>query len=436
MADWKSIKIREFEYVVTGPSMSLLRVSARTPRRRGTGARPTLLVQNGVEEHSFEPIQAPPDAHRVLRAAYSVPSELNQPGCRFWLVHEGGSRTKLPTPREGVARLMGPLDVPQEGLQDVGQPEEPQTVPPEGLQDVAPEELQTVPQAPGSLPAPADDPELAVAQERISALEREIAELQSAHGRDLRAATERAAEAQSAHERDLHAATERAAEAENAHERDLRAAAERAAEAQSAHERDLLAAAERTAEAEGRATAAEGRAEASRDQAARAAATAERLEQRSSELEEALQARDARLAALEADLAEAQSAREASERELGKLRSAHTKVERELEQARDQLRMMTFERDELARQTAAFDAIAVKARERAAQAETANEKSTSALREIEIWRVELERRLTEATNRLAETKAAKAADEEELDRLRNAVVQARVVQEDEQRSAG
>jgi hypothetical protein len=423
VADWKSIKIREFEYVVTGPSMSLLRVSARAPRRRGTGARPTLLVQNGVEEHSFEPIQAPPDAHRVLRAAYSVPSELNKPGCRFWLVHEGGSRTKLPTPREGVARLMEPLDIPQE---------EPLDIPQEEPLDVPQEELQSVPQDPGSLAAPADDSELVVARERISALEREIADLQSAHERDLHAATEQAAEAQSAHERELRAATEQAAEAESAHQRDLRAAAERAAEAQSAHERDLLAAAERTAEAEGRATAAEGRAEASRDQAARAAATAERLEQRNSELEEALQARDARLASLEADLAEAQSARETSERELGKLRSAHARVERELDQARDQLRMMTFERDELNRQTAAFDAVAVKARERAAQAETANEKSTSALREIEIWRVELERRLTEATNQLAETKAAKAADEEELHRLRNALVE----QEDEQRSAG
>ena len=407
--------------------MSLLRVSARAPRRRGIEVRPTLLVQDGVEEHSFEAIQAPPDAHRVLRAAYSVPSTLNKPRCKFWLVHDGGSRTKLPTPREGVARLMGPLDVPQEGLQDVRQVEL-QSVPQEGLQDVAqegrqsvPQEgLQSVPQEPGSSPAPADDSELAVAQERISALEREIAELQSAHERDLRAATEQAIEAQSAHERDLRAATEQAAEAQSAHERDLRAAAERAAEAQSAHERDLLAAAERTAEAKGRATAAEGRAEASRDQAARAAATAERLEQRSSELEEALQARDARVASLEADLAEAQSAREASERELGKLRSAHARVERELDQARDQLRMMTFERDELNRQASAFDAVAVKARERAAQAETANEKSTSALREIEIWRGELERRLAEATNQLAETKAAKAADEEELDRLRNA----------------
>jgi len=406
VADWKSIKIREFEYVVTGPSMSLMRVSARAPRRRGTEPRPILLVQDGIQEQSFEPIQAPPDGHRVLRAAYSVPSTLSRTSCRFWLVHEGGSRTKLPTPREGVARLMGPQGLPDEGL-------------------------QSVEQEPGIKPAAVADSGLAESQEaRISALEREIAELQSAHERDLHAAAERTAELQSAHERDLHAAAERTAELQSAHERDLRAAAQEAAELQSAHERDLraaaqeaaeadsarerelLAAAERTAEAEGRAAAAEGQAEASRDHAARAAAAAERLEQRSSELEEALQARDARIASLEAELAEAESARELQERELAKLRSAHARLERELGQAHDQLRMMTFERDELGRQAAAFDAVAVMARERATQAEAANEKATAALRELEIWRGELERRLAEATNQLAGTKAAKAVDEE------------------------
>ena len=82
---------------------------------------------------------------------------------------------------------------------------------------------------------------------------------------------------------------------------------------------------------------------------------------------------------------------------------------------------MTFERDEFSRQAAAFDGVAVKARERAVQAEAANEKATAALHELQIWRGELERRLAETTSELGAARAARETDERELMRLRATV---------------
>ena len=96
-------------------------------------------------------------------------------------------------------------------------------------------------------------------------------------------------------------------------------------------------------------------------------------------------------------------------------------LEHELDQARDQLRIMTFERDELSRQAAAFDGIAVKTRERAVRAEAEHQKSAAALRELETWRAELERRLAATTTELGATKAGREADARELDRLREAL---------------
>ena len=130
----------------------------------------------------------------------------------------------------------------------------------------------------------------------------------------------------------------------------------------------------------------------------------------------------ARIQTLERDLAECRGRRvRRFQREVDKLRGRQATLERELDKARDQLRIMTFERDELSRQAAAFDGVAVKARERAVLAEAANEKATAALHELQIWRGELERRLAETTSELGAARAARETDERELMRLRTTV---------------
>ncbi|MDQ6835530.1 MAG: hypothetical protein M3016_05015, partial [Actinomycetota bacterium] len=75
-------------------------------------------------------------------------------------------------------------------------------------------------------------------------------------------------------------------------------------------------------------------------------------------------------------------------------------------------------REEHKRQAAAFDEVAVKARERATQAEASHQKSSAALQELEVWRAELERRLAETTSALNAARAAHEADRRELERLR------------------
>ena len=300
-----------------------------------------LLVDDGVKQHRFKPIQAPPDPHEVLRSAYSVPSALIGPGRNFWLEHQDGTRTKLPEPEEGVARVTH--------------------------HEPAEEDMQPDPAAPEIAAA---ESELTVAHERITALELRITELAGAR------------------------------------------------------ERDLLATAEKASEAEARAAAAEALAATASDHAASAAAVIESLERRNAELEQTVLARAARIGSLERELADAAPTRERLELELEKLRAGRASLERELEQSRDQLRMMAFERDELSRQAAAFDGVAVKARERAGQAETANERATATLRELQIWRGELERRLAETTSELGAAKAAREADERELVRLRGALAEA------------
>ncbi|MGB9183705.1 MAG: hypothetical protein WCB67_06540, partial [Solirubrobacteraceae bacterium] len=70
---WKSIKLNEFEHVVTGPSQSLLRVSGRAGKRRA-GPRPVLVIGTPPPARRFAPLLAPEDRGRVLHAAYAVPT--------------------------------------------------------------------------------------------------------------------------------------------------------------------------------------------------------------------------------------------------------------------------------------------------------------------------------------------------------------------------
>ena len=160
------------------------------------------------------------------------------------------------------------------------------------------------------------------------------------------------------------------------------------------------------------------RAEAAESEAASATARVAPLERRLAELEQAARTGNERIETLERDLAQVAPARQALEREVAKLRSQQANLEHELDRSRDQLRIMAFERDELSRQAAAFDGVAVKARERAAVAAAANEKTTATLQELQIWRGELERRLAETTSELGAARAARDTDERELMRLR------------------
>ena len=99
-------------------------------------------------------------------------------------------------------------------------------------------------------------------------------------------------------------------------------------------------------------------------------------------------------------------------------------AESELEALREQIRLMTLDREEQERQASAYDGVAVKARERATEAEAEAHRASSRLAELEIWSAELERRLAEATTELADARATAEHHESELRRLRGQLAEA------------
>lgn len=103
---WNSVKIREFEHVLAAPTVALLRVSGKPPRRRSTaGPRPVLVANDGQTIRRFAAIPSPPDDRGVLRAAYSVSSDLLAPSTTFSLELNDGTVIALPVPQPGVSRL-------------------------------------------------------------------------------------------------------------------------------------------------------------------------------------------------------------------------------------------------------------------------------------------------------------------------------------------
>jgi chromosome segregation ATPase len=228
-------------------------------------------------------------------------------------------------------------------------------------------------------PVADSDADLPDAYEETRRLERRILELEEVHARELRDAGRKASEAEQR--------VYRAEEQVNAAQR---------------HERSLA------------------------EQLARATADAEALRTRVTEAEQTTQVLRAQLASAEREVSQSRANREPLERELEELRAARKSLEREVDHARDQLRVMTNERDEFSRQASAFDGLAVKARERAVRAESEHQKSSGALQELETWRAELERRLAATTSELGAAKAAREADQRELDRLRESMVGAHV----------
>lgn len=471
---WESAKIKRFEHVTVSPTVVLLRVAGKPARRRLVAERrPVLLADDGDVVKRFVAIPSPPDDRGVLRAAYSVPAELIKPQTVFSLELTDGQVVSLPAPTPGAARVMPPEpeleedgDWPQDDVataddhdQDAGELQAGQAV-------------QVGDERPNKRRERRSDPfpKIAELSEALAEAEHSLSRTEAARAKAEAHAAEARAEVESLRARlteleadavlnaqrladvdlRIQAATDQADQriqaANEEVERRIQASGEEAdqriqtandAAEQRVHEALVATEAEaqsrledavtearadadrRLAQAEGefRAQIAETtrRTEDAVLQAATASGLNDELQQRNAELEDSVHAQQARIAELERAIA---TTGEPLQREIELLRSARARLERELSDSQDAMRKMTFERDELSRQAAAFDQVAIKARERATQAEGSYGKLQSTLDELETWRGELERRLTSTTTELGAARTRIQEDELELRRIR------------------
>lgn len=351
---WQSAKIKHFEHVVVGPSIALLRVTGKAPRRTSGGdIRPTLLADDGHVVQRFAPLPSPPD-DRVLRAAYSVPAEVIKADTVFSLEFDDGSVISLSAPTPGAARITSedegdPADdigvtADSPAADDTGpEPGDSSTFPrvAEGRHDeprLAELRRQT-PSPPGQRP-----------RERRSEMAAKLTELSAALAESRHAA----GELQTARERADAKAAQARADADALHQR----VAELEAMNAEAEHRLLRVVAEADAAVESR--VAEARAQA----------------------EQAAAGRGAELEARLADLADTarvyETQTESSTREVETLRQARAESERALQDALESIRTLTSERDE-----------------------------------IDTWRGELERRLADTTSELAAARAQLGENEGE-----------------------
>jgi hypothetical protein len=105
------VKVRQFEQVMTAPSMALLRLTGTAARRSGVPAeRPTLLADDGQEVSRFPALPSPPDASGFLRAAYSVPAGVIKSQTVFSLQLADGHVIALPTPTPRPGAEQPPTD--------------------------------------------------------------------------------------------------------------------------------------------------------------------------------------------------------------------------------------------------------------------------------------------------------------------------------------
>jgi chromosome segregation ATPase len=190
-------------------------------------------------------------------------------------------------------------------------------------------------------------------------------------------------------------------------------------------EREALQTAGKLAAADAAIADAASRAATSAREAAAAQALAETLKVRVADLEAGVLEQVERNDALEQGVADTERERSRLEHELSTAQAARARLEHELDHARDGLKVMTADRDELTRQVDAHDAVAIKARERAKHAEDARNDVAAALRELETWPAELERRLTEATTELGVVNEARREAEQEVKDLAAALADAR-----------
>jgi hypothetical protein len=115
---WRALKIKQFEQVSAAPSVALLRITGKAPRRRDASPdeRPTLLADDGREVARFAALPSPPDDRGVLRAAYSVPEAVIKPETVFSLELADGHVIALPAPSSrGGGRPAATPAVPSPG---------------------------------------------------------------------------------------------------------------------------------------------------------------------------------------------------------------------------------------------------------------------------------------------------------------------------------
>ena len=371
------VQIEAFEHVLAAPGIALLRVLAARSRRRSSGSRPNLVIKEEQNTHRFAPLPAPGDPRGVLRIAYSVPVELLEQEVTFTLEFQHGDPITLSQPTLGSMRLparSGKPDLRQSGR-------------------------------------PAAEPDADPDEDRRTEIHEKLVQQSQALAESERAATAR-------DQSNLRAEAKLRAELEQQQEEEQRAWARvRELEQQAADTAARINASDaELAEAREALSAADQRAGSAADQAASAQTRAETAERRIPELEAAARDHAQRNAELE-------QSHEQKEQELSSAVSARAGIGEELEQLRDALRVMTFERDELTRQVSAHDSVAVKARERANQSEKAHGEARASLRELETWSEELERRLAEMTTELAATKQAFEEAEGERRRLDGALAE-------------
>ena len=354
------IELELFEQVKAAPETELLRVALRVTGDDRPGSRPALLLERGDRKQRRRAILAPGDIDGVLRAAYVISTNTLTEDTRFALEFVGGTIVDLPAPIPGQARATRPGGLGSES--DTGSPDSSRTK----------AELRS---------------ELVVAREQAAV----------AQSREIEFAA-LAIEAETA-----------AAELQEECER--LSALNLELNLPPADESTVVAAAEAARrEAEERAAAATDAAAAAR--------------QRAGELELATREAGKRAAELDSALADAKRINAGLEHKLANELDTRSQLEHSLEQARDKLRIMTFERDELTRQVAAYDSVAVKARERAKHAEQTSAAASSSLRELEDWRTDLERRLAKATAELVSSRTARLTAETEARELRGLLAEA------------
>jgi hypothetical protein len=456
--------------------MALLRVGGKTSwMRSASDERPRLVADDGHTIHRFSPLPAPPDGRGVLRAAYSVPADLLSPDTAFSLELTDGVPMRLPAPTpasgvwdaepeasqsfddtEGAAmaraiELATAYSVPDpwedrtdeedaqtdeddaqtdeddaridddartdddtrtDGDASAPAPAEPAPVEPAALTSPAPPApTSTVTATPDSAPTPAASAPSGrppapgadeTLEERIASLEAAIQE-----ARDGRNAAEaRALEA----ERQVRTA---AADAEQQ-------ARVKIAQAQELADARLL---EVRTELQDRISQTRGQVDQATAAATAAMARIESLQTVNAELEQSIELQRDRLKALEDQLAAAAQERADLKGEIEGFIAARDSREQQLQQMRETVSRMTAERDEMSRQAAAFDQVAVKARERAAQAESSSAGASATISELETWRAELERRLADATNELESARSAQVDGNQEVRRLRGALAE-------------
>ena len=392
---WRYAEITSFEHVSVGGKTALLRLNAdASPQGGHEGPRPMLVADDGETVNRFVAIPAPADTDDELHAAYSVPSSLVTPDTVFFLEYDDEYVVSLPEPAAGASRVNRRADRPAAPAAAAAPVAEPEPATTEGdLDDQDDEPARTEDSAWDEDDAGEDD--------EPEGGEPEGGEPEGGEPEDRRIDMPRQFTALSAELAD--------ARRENG---ELRAVAEQAKQAGRETREALLHMHVVVAETNAELTAMRDLGEALGNAAAGPGESA-----RTADLQRAL---------AEAELVrdEAIAARTEAEESVAPLTEAREKAERQLEEAREEARQIALEREELDRQASAFDGVAIKARERATEAEAEAGRAGSRLAELETWSAELERRLADTTTQLGDARAKVESDELELRRLRGELAEA------------